>query len=336
MYNPIQNLYGGSGYALGSYTNMPTTGGSGSGLEVDYITDQNTKGGPSAIGQILQISISDVGVGYQQYDLITISGGVLDATFIYNPEITSNILGWYGYKVVVKQQEQEYYNVYLPGIVNGLLSTAGAGSSNQATISLFGDNINKVPRDQTDLVPGQKTYTSTTDLVLRVDNVVNNNEQFYPGKTIEKVVNLGELSDLGIPLDRYSQQSRVATALNAYLELEGYNEDIQPGMAVTSVSDAGLPKIVPGDGLYVQASYIDAASPGDGKITLNDVVPLSGTVDATDIIIFSPPGIIYNSGSNPLIGVLATSTTIGVEPDSNFTVNPVSYTHLTLPTTPYV
>jgi hypothetical protein len=321
VYNPIQNLYGGTGYALGSYTDMATTGGSGSGLTVDYITDQNTKAGPSAIGQILQVSISDVGVGYQQYDLITISGGGVDATFIYNPEITSNILGWYGYKVVVKQQEQEYYNVYLPGIVNGLLSTAGAGSSNQATISLFGDNINKVPRDQTDLVPGQKTYTSTTDLVLRVDNVVNNNEQFYPGTHVERVVNLGELSDLGIPLDRYSQQSRAATALNAYLELEGYNEDIQPGMAVTSVSDTGVPKIVPSDGLYVQASYIDAASPGDGKITLNDAVPLSGTVGATDVIIFSPPGIIYNSGSNPLIGVLATNTTIGVEPDSNFTVN---------------
>ncbi len=31
----------------------------------------------------------------------------------------SNPLGWYSYKIVVKQQEQEYYNVYLPGFING-------------------------------------------------------------------------------------------------------------------------------------------------------------------------------------------------------------------------
>ncbi len=29
-----------------------------------------------------------------------------------------NPLGWYTYKIVVKQQEQEYYNLYLPGIIN--------------------------------------------------------------------------------------------------------------------------------------------------------------------------------------------------------------------------
>ena len=32
----------------------------------------------------------------------------------------ANPLGWYTYKIVVKQQEQEYYNVYFPGFVNGL------------------------------------------------------------------------------------------------------------------------------------------------------------------------------------------------------------------------
>ena len=30
-----------------------------------------------------------------------------------------NTTGWYSYKVVVRQQEQDYYNVYLPGILNG-------------------------------------------------------------------------------------------------------------------------------------------------------------------------------------------------------------------------
>ena len=40
----------------------------------------------------------------------------------YNGDVTSpkyNPLGWYSYKIVVKQTEQEYYNVYLPGIMSG-------------------------------------------------------------------------------------------------------------------------------------------------------------------------------------------------------------------------
>ena len=33
------------------------------------------------------------------------------------------------YKVVVKQQEQEYYNVYLPGFVNGYPVLGGASET---------------------------------------------------------------------------------------------------------------------------------------------------------------------------------------------------------------
>ena len=314
IYNPIQNLYGGSGYTKGTFLDMATTGGSGSGMTVDYTTDQDTKSGPSGIGTILSVQISDIGVGYEQYDLIEISGGGINATFIYNPQVTSNILGWYGYKVVVKQQEQEYYNTYLPGILNGILQT-GTSSTNQATISLFGDNINKVPRDQTDLVPGQKTFTSTTDLTLRVNNIVGGNQQFYPGSDIENVVNLGELSDFGIPLERYSQAVRTSTVgAQVEIELTNFLDEIQPGMAVTSVDTNGSPKITPSFGVFVQAYYKDS---GDAVVVLNT----SQTVLDTDTFTFSPPGVIYNSGSNPLIGVLGTSTSIGVEGDSNFTVD---------------
>lgn len=48
--------------------------------------------------------------------------------YLFNPAIgglatkyayTLNEIGWYSYKVVVKQQQQEYYNVYLPGMLQG-------------------------------------------------------------------------------------------------------------------------------------------------------------------------------------------------------------------------
>ena len=60
---------------------------------------------------------------------ITTDGPINDL-YNYNPEFseivpdikysyTINEIGWYSYKVVVRQQEQNYYNVYLPGILNG-------------------------------------------------------------------------------------------------------------------------------------------------------------------------------------------------------------------------
>ena len=63
---------------------------------------------------------------------------------VYNHE--TNPLGWYSYKVVVKQPEQEYYNVYAPNLIDNIPS-----SNPKSWLVLYGDNINKVPRDVTDV-----------------------------------------------------------------------------------------------------------------------------------------------------------------------------------------
>ena len=49
---------------------------------------------------------------------------------------TTNPGGWYSYKIVVKQQEQDYYNVYHPGIADNF-------------VTLYSDNVNKLPKDTT-------------------------------------------------------------------------------------------------------------------------------------------------------------------------------------------
>jgi hypothetical protein len=65
---------------------------------------------------------------YNRYTITT--DGPINDLYNYNPEFsaivpdikysyTINEIGWYSYKVVVRQQEQNYYNVYLPGILNG-------------------------------------------------------------------------------------------------------------------------------------------------------------------------------------------------------------------------
>ena len=113
---------------------------------------------------------------------------------LYNGDAASenyNPLGWYSYKVVVKQAEQEYYNVYLPGILNGYPGEPPAPPDPANTINfitLFGDNIDKVPADVTGVGPDQKQYRSGEQLYGRVTPVSvgsnkspTNNTQFYPG-----------------------------------------------------------------------------------------------------------------------------------------------------------
>lgn len=94
----------------------------------------------------------------------------------------SNPLGWYSYKVVVQQKEQEYYNVYVPGILNGYTNPSTASTIDQPVshVVLTGDNINKIPRDLTEVGPDQKTFKSVkftrenfnelTGLVIVPDN----------------------------------------------------------------------------------------------------------------------------------------------------------------------
>ena len=75
----------------------------------------------------------------------------------------TNPLGWYSYKIVVKQAAQDYYNVYLPGILNGYadgdtISTAATESEPICHFALYSDNINKIPRDLSLIDPNQKTF----------------------------------------------------------------------------------------------------------------------------------------------------------------------------------
>jgi len=122
-----------------------------------------------------------------------------DIKYAYN----INPLGWYSYKIVVRQQEQEYYNVYLPGMLNGYptLQTYGSqvvytgeGVTAKSTLNnginttefpttevdktahivLLNDNINKIPRDLAEVGPDQKQYRSSVELYGKVENTFIN------------------------------------------------------------------------------------------------------------------------------------------------------------------
>jgi len=105
----------------------------------------------------------------------------------------TNPLGWYTYKVVVQQQEQEYYNVYTAGGLSGnivytkndaeiiigdktgsdFVTIDGLRYSNENEafqIALFNDNINKIPRELKEIGDTDEIFSSNIYLYNRVKN----------------------------------------------------------------------------------------------------------------------------------------------------------------------
>jgi hypothetical protein len=176
--------------ASGIINTVPVVGNSLRGKYKDYvnvITKTGTGSGPYVIstdGEINDIYRFDASLS-----------PVPNTKFTYS----INEIGWYSYKVVVKQQQQEYYNVYLPGMLDGYPSDqtygsqviyTGSGSTAESTLEnginmtefpvgeigktghivLINDNINKVPRDLVEVGPDQKLYRSSVQLFGKVSN----------------------------------------------------------------------------------------------------------------------------------------------------------------------
>ena len=140
----------------------------------------------------------------------------------------TNPLGYYSYRIVVKQQEQEYYNVYTPGALAGNLTwnvstierTPPTDSSpllsdterlaqlpsfsnieSISMINLFGDNINKVPRELKEVNSNDVTFSSRVLLYNRVNPITNTtssyNTQSSVSKQGEKVISIEPFRELG-------------------------------------------------------------------------------------------------------------------------------------------
>ena len=152
-----------------------------------------------------------------------------------------NPLGWYSYKIVVRQQQQEYYNVYLPGMLNdypmwqttsapGTFPTASAnptifptGEINKtAHTVLLNDNINKIPRDLAEIGPDQKQYRSSVELFGRVQNglfgTTTFNRQYYPSKKADVASTIASSADLKF-LPTNNPTNLYGTASNNFYQL---------------------------------------------------------------------------------------------------------------------
>ncbi len=175
----------------------------------------------------------------------------------------SNPLGYYTYRIVVKQQEQDYYNVYTPGALAGELiwdtkvearSNLTANdvalkindylpsfhSENRITLlNLFGDNINKIPRELKEVNGNDTTFDSRVLLYNRINPLYSNvngsyNTQSVVSKQGEKVVSIEPFKELGswtttkgniYPYQTIETQHNVPQPFYTYFTSEDTNND---------------------------------------------------------------------------------------------------------------
>ena len=156
-------------------------------------------------GDSIKVLFNDV-ITSTKNDLLSNSTGTgTPGIHSYNTSISSLMVpgGWFSYKVVVRQVEQEYYNIYLPGIINGYPGHTeyfGEEEGVTAFTTLYSDNINKLPRDLSEVGPEQRQYRSSTRLYGRVTNVdfatAPFNTQYYPGREAHDPDAIGVESEL--------------------------------------------------------------------------------------------------------------------------------------------
>lgn len=202
---------GGAGYAVGdgiSFTYDPFIGlGAGSGLKAEVVSE--------TAGVVTGLQITDRGSDYYNGQQLE---DAVNGCIVTIDVFDANPTGWQSYKLVVKQQEQDYYNVYLPGYVSGYPVTLAKELGRVAFAVLLGDNINKIPRDLNEVGPLQTEFSTSIKLFGRVNNPnINNtnkgglnyyyvnreypwNTQYFPGRINDEAVTVGAVGQGGLEL----------------------------------------------------------------------------------------------------------------------------------------
>lgn len=243
---------------------------------------------------------------------------------LYNE--TTNPLGWYSYKFVVKQQEQSYYNVYLPTILNGYpqdVNTAPAPTSyttvtDEAYITLFSDNINKVPRDLQEVGPQDVQFSSSVRLFGRVYNTTFSstaatNEQYSPGNIGDEVTLIGDRDEIG--LDRTDEGEKYYSSPFYSIPTEGIGAAVGDG--------ADLKGANPYIGRVSTVKLIGAV--GGGSLTFSTAPEVTNLETRLNVYETAPTvsnlDIFWESSTSGLISDLNTSV------EQNFSVLPVKLTN---------
>ena len=126
---------------------------------------------------------------------------------LYNGDINSddyNPYGWYSYKIVVKQQEQEYYNIYTNHPADNWNNESNGHDEilGFTWISLYGNNINKILRDVNEVDEIREGVAGSDTLVfpkvVKAENSLNNESVLGVDQDPIEVMTVGTAREQGI------------------------------------------------------------------------------------------------------------------------------------------
>ena len=175
---------------------------------------------------------------------------------------TTNPLGWYSYKIVVKQTEVDYYNVYCPGVLNGYIDGETANPLSASLdepvghFVLHSDNLSKIPKDTSLVGPNQNVFrtarpsfnedpdyyqfTDTNGNLFQVDPYSEEGEELLKTRDRERDLDSGsQVNNASVEL--FTRVINIGTSIPAPASTQYYPE--QKSEIVTAIgtgSDLGL------------------------------------------------------------------------------------------------
>ena len=263
------------------------------------------------IGNSLKVSVND--------PIGTSPNPSLNEPGVYNGDVADedyNPLGWYSYKVVVKQVEQDYYNVYSAGAMKGLPYNYDANditpvlSENTSFITLLNDNINKIPRDLSEVGPQDKTFRSSVELYGRVQNTSTSNEQFYPGRrsfTTSSIEDLFGLFDVQDFKGKFDEVIPITNPLNAFHGF--FKSDSDPFIAEISTSQNSGLQFGVNNSYTAVAGSGDSTTPGANVLTVN-LNNTSGSIHVGSLLV--------SIDGNAVVDTYVVSVTTDTDPTVTF------------------
>ena len=166
---------------------------------------------------------------------------------------------------------------------------------NISFITLLNDNINKIPRDLSEVGPQDKTFRSSVELYGRVQNTLTSNEQFYPGRrsfTTSSIEDLFGLFDVADFTDSFTEPIPITNTLNAFHGF--YKSDSDPFVAEITTSQNSNFQFGVNNNVTIQTGTASATNVAN-EVTL-DVTGNSGVIEIGSII--------TSINSTPVVGTV--------------------------------
>lgn len=330
-------------YKSGIYSALVTNAVVDSPTIVVSSIDQNI-----AVGDIINVSgtiVSIIAIDTNT-NTITVSANVnLDPNkniIINGPE---NKLGWYSYKVVVKQQAEEYYNAYLANICstpttttyNATSNNSNSTSTNTITVTNAADIIGvKVgdevtgqgitvpipPNPSGSALPAKITNISSTQLTLDITISIAANQAI--------VIKTPPIAASSYISDQSFYTTLISDNVN---KIPADLEEVQPEQTQFRTSDVILyPRVTGGDYIFNNKSYNSQRYLGTSFATANTIGKITdlglqqlttlASGDTADVVPIASPGLFQAQTNPPTAILLADGLTIGGNPSDplNFSV----------------